>query len=182
MVSIIARSTSRPNQRASSPTRSYTQNNSSSWVRSFGFSVQTEEHRFTVSDKQLDQQALTSVFDSDQNIVAYQLNPDLQTISYTALPDADHKSLDQALLALGLVQTNEVAQTSSTYGISEEPLHAGIAALLAFPLVLQMFGMWFGSAWHLPVIVEWALATPIQFWLGLRFYRGSDRSARSLRG
>ena len=126
-----------------------------------------------MSDKQLDQQVLTSIFDSDQNIVAYQLNPDLQTVTYTALPDADHKSLDQALLALGLVQTNEMAQTSSTYGISEEPLRAGIAALLAFPLVLQMIGMWIGSASHLPVIVEWALATPIQFWLGLRFYRGA---------
>lgn len=142
-------------------------------VRSFGFSVQTEEHRFTVSEKQVDQQALISIFDSDQNIVAYQLNPDLQTVIYTALPDADHKSLDQALLALGLVQTNEVAQTSSDYRISEERLHAGIAALLAFPLVLQMIGMWFGSAWHLSVIAEWALATPIQFWLGLRFYRGA---------
>ena len=81
------------------------------WVRSFGFSVQTEEHRFTVSDKQLDQQLLTSIFDSDQNIVAYQLNPDLQTVTYTALPDADHKSLDQALLALGLLQMNEMVQT-----------------------------------------------------------------------
>ena len=36
-----------------------------------------------------------------------------------------------------------------------------------------MIGMWIGSAWHLPVILEWALATPIQFWLGLQFYRGA---------
>ena len=34
---------------------------------------------------------------------------------------------------------DEVAQTPS-YGISEEPLRAGIAALLAFPLVLQVLG------------------------------------------
>ena len=143
------------------------------WVRSLGFSVQTEEHRFTASDKQFDQQLLTSLLDNDQNIVAYQLNTQLETISYTALPDADRESLDQTLLALGLVQTNEVAQTSSSHQTFTEPLHAGIAALLAFPLVLQMIGMWFGSAWHLPVILEWALATPIQFWLGLQFYRGA---------
>ena len=143
------------------------------WVRSLGFSVQTEEHRFTASDKQFDRQSLTNLLDNDQNIVAYQLNTQLETISYTALPDADRESLDQALLALGLVQTPEVAQTSSSYKTSTEPLHAGIAALLAFPLVLQMIGMWFGSAWHLPVILEWALATPIQFWLGLQFYRGA---------
>ena len=143
------------------------------WVRSLGFSVQTEEHRFTASDKQFDRQSLTNLLDNDQNIVAYQLNTQLETISYTALPDADRESLDQALLALGLVQTPEVDQTSSSYKTSTEPLHAGIAALLAFPLVLQMIGMWFGSAWHLPVILEWALATPIQFWLGLQFYRGA---------
>ena len=143
------------------------------WVRSLGFSVQTEEHRFTASDKQFDQQLLTNLLDNDQNIVAYQLNTQLETISYTALPDADRESLDQALLALGLVQTNEVAQTSSSHQTFTEPLHAGIAALLAFPLVLQMIGMWIGSAWHLPVILEWALATPIQFWLGLQFYRGA---------
>ena len=85
------------------------------WVRSLGFSVQTEEHRFTASDKQFDRQSLTNLLDNDQNIVAYQLNTQLETISYTALPDADRESLDQALLALGLVQTNEVAQTSSSY-------------------------------------------------------------------
>ncbi|MBE58792.1 MAG: hypothetical protein CMD66_05225 [Gammaproteobacteria bacterium] len=143
------------------------------WVRSFGFSVQTEEHRFTVSNTRFDERVLASLFDNDQNIVAYQLNPQLRTVSYTTLPDADHESLDHNLLALSMVQTKEVAQTSSTYKTSTEPLHAGIAAVLALPLVLQMIGMWVGSAWHLPVIVEWALATPIQFWLGLRFYKGA---------
>ena len=147
------------------------------WVRSLGFSVQTEEHRFTASDKQFDQQSLTSLLDNDQNIVAYQLNTQLETISYTALPDADRESLDQALLALGLVQTNEVAQTSSSYKTSTEPLHAGIAALLAFPLVLQMIGMWFGSAWHLPVIVEWA-SLP-RYSSGSAFNFTGERSQRS---
>ncbi len=143
------------------------------WVRSFGFSVRTEEHRFTVPDKWIDQRVLTNLFDNDQTIVAYQLNPQLQTVSYTTLPDADHKPLNQTLLSLGLVQANEVAQTLTTRETPKEPLHALIATLLAFPLVLQMIGMWVGSAWHLPVLAEWALATPIQFWLGLRFYTGA---------
>jgi len=143
------------------------------WVRSVGFSVQTEEHCFTTSNRQVDQQVLRNLLDTDQNVVAYQLNPQLHTVSYTVLPDSDHEPLDRALLALGLVCTTEVDQTPSTPKNSKESLHAMIAALLAFPLVLQMIGMWIGSAWHLPVMFEWALATPVQFWLGLRFYRGA---------
>ena len=146
------------------------------WVRSVGFSVQTEEHFFTASHEQFNQQVLTSLFDMDQNIVAYQLNPQLHTVSYTVLPDADHEPLDQALLTLGLVRTNEANQTPSTPKNSSESLHATIAAFLAFPLVLQMIGMWIGSAWHLPIMAEWVLATPIQFWLGLRFYRGATEA------
>ena len=143
------------------------------WVRSFGFSVETEEHRFKVPHKGFDQLVLANLFGNDQNVVAYQLNPQIHTVSYTVLPGADHEPLDQALLALGLVRTNEVDRTSGTPKKSKEPIHAAIAALLAFPLALQMLGMWIGSAWYLPVMLEWALATPIQFWLGLRFYRGA---------
>ena len=151
------------------------------WVRSFGFSVQTEEHRFTVSDKQLDQQLLTSIFDSDQNIVAYQLNPDLQTVTYTALPDADHESLDQALLALGLVQTNEVAQTSSTYGIYRT------AACRDRRAPRLPFGI--ANDWD----VDWISLTftgdsrvgpryPNTVLARTSILQGSDRSAHSLRG
>ncbi len=46
-----------------------------------------------------------------------------------------------------------------------------IAALLSFPLVLPMFVMPLGLDWSLPGWVQLALATPVQFWLGARFYR-----------
>jgi Cu+-exporting ATPase len=48
-----------------------------------------------------------------------------------------------------------------------------VAALLSFPLVLGMVAEWFGwTFWqgHISGWLQWALATPVQFWLGWRFY------------
>lgn len=48
------------------------------------------------------------------------------------------------------------------------------AALLSFPLVLGMIAEWLQwSFWYgyLPGWLQWVLATPVQFWLGARFYR-----------
>ncbi|MDR3213227.1 MAG: heavy metal translocating P-type ATPase [Azoarcus sp.] len=62
--------------------------------------------------------------------------------------------------------------------------HFGIAALLTFPLAVQMlamFGLWPGLEGRHELIPRgWqcALATPVQFWLGARFYRGAWRSLR----
>jgi Cu+-exporting ATPase len=47
-----------------------------------------------------------------------------------------------------------------------------LAALLSAPLVLPMAGMVVGYHWMPPGWLQWLLATPVQFWLGLRFYRG----------
>lgn len=46
-----------------------------------------------------------------------------------------------------------------------------VAALLSAPLVLPMAGMLVGQHWMLNGWWQWVLATPVQFWLGARFYR-----------
>ncbi len=46
-----------------------------------------------------------------------------------------------------------------------------VAALLSAPLVLPMVGMLLGQHWMLGGGWQWLLATPVQFWLGARFYR-----------
>ncbi|MPS48082.1 heavy metal translocating P-type ATPase [Methylobacillus sp.] len=58
----------------------------------------------------------------------------------------------------------------------------GIAALLTLPLVLPMAGMLLGQHWMLPGWVQWLLATPVQFWLGARFYRAGWKAAINLSG
>ncbi|HEY1226795.1 MAG TPA: heavy metal translocating P-type ATPase, partial [Ramlibacter sp.] len=56
------------------------------------------------------------------------------------------------------------------------------AAVLSLPLVLQMAAMAVGSGLALPGWVQWALATPVQFWLGARFYRAGWAAVRDRSG
>ena len=53
------------------------------------------------------------------------------------------------------------------------------AGLLSLPLVLPMIGTLFGAAWTLPGWLQWLLATPVQFWLGARFYRAGWKALRA---
>jgi Cu+-exporting ATPase len=46
-----------------------------------------------------------------------------------------------------------------------------LAMALSLPLVAPMFASLFGAHWMLPGGLQWLLATPVQFWLGARFYR-----------
>ncbi len=65
-----------------------------------------------------------------------------------------------------------------------EMRHFWIAALLTLPLAAQMpamFGWWplaEGQHDHVPRWIQLLLATPVQFWIGARFYRGAWASLR----
>ncbi|MDG0854764.1 copper-translocating P-type ATPase [Pelomonas puraquae] len=50
---------------------------------------------------------------------------------------------------------------------------------LSAPLVLPMFATLFGAHWMLPGWLQLALATPVQFWLGARFYRAGWKALRA---
>jgi P-type Cu+ transporter len=56
------------------------------------------------------------------------------------------------------------------------------SALLSLPLVLPMVGALFGADWALPGWLQLAFATPVQFWLGARFYRAGWKALRALSG
>ncbi len=49
----------------------------------------------------------------------------------------------------------------------------GIGLLLCAPLLLPMLLMPLGVSWMPPAWVQFALATPVQFWLGARFYKAA---------
>ncbi len=55
-----------------------------------------------------------------------------------------------------------------------------IALVLSAPLIAQMPFMFFGEGGHdlIPRAWQWLLATPVQFWIGLRFYRGAWSALR----
>jgi Cu+-exporting ATPase len=54
-----------------------------------------------------------------------------------------------------------------------------VAAALSAPLLLPMIGLPFGQHWMLPGWIQLALATPVQFWLGARFYRAGWKAVRA---
>ncbi len=53
-----------------------------------------------------------------------------------------------------------------------------ISALLTAPLLVQMLLMFAGIHFMLPGWLQFALATPVQFWIGARFYSGSFNSLK----
>uniref|UniRef100_UPI00190FBB88 cation transporter n=1 Tax=Geminicoccus flavidas TaxID=2506407 RepID=UPI00190FBB88 len=57
--------------------------------------------------------------------------------------------------------------------------HAALALALALPLVLPMAAMPFGLELAPPAWLQFALAAPVQFWLGARFYRAGLAALRA---
>ncbi|MFP3518761.1 heavy metal translocating P-type ATPase [Pseudomonas sp. SIMBA_077] len=54
-----------------------------------------------------------------------------------------------------------------------------LAIVLALPLVLPMLLMPFGIHWMLPAWAQFALATPVQFVLGARFYKAAWKAVKA---
>ena len=54
-----------------------------------------------------------------------------------------------------------------------------LAIGLSIPLIAPMLGRLFGAHWMLPGWLQMALATPVQFWLGARFYRAGWKALRA---
>jgi Cu+-exporting ATPase len=68
------------------------------------------------------------------------------------------------------------------HGISRDLLPVLIGVLLSAPLALPMVGDLFGKHWMLPGWVQFLLATPVQFWLGARFYKAGWHALKALTG
>ncbi len=58
----------------------------------------------------------------------------------------------------------------------------GVGLALSAPLVLPMLGDLFGQDWMLPAWLQFALATPVQFILGARFYKAGWHALKALTG
>lgn len=65
---------------------------------------------------------------------------------------------------------------------SREVRHLQWAALLSLPLVLPMVALLWGEHWMLPGWLQFALATPVQFWLGARFYKAGWKALKARTG
>jgi Cu+-exporting ATPase len=72
--------------------------------------------------------------------------------------------------------------TPQERSLQHERTHLVIATLLSLPLLLPMLALPFGLHWMLPGWLQWVLATPVQFWLGARFYRAAWGALKSRSG
>jgi len=73
---------------------------------------------------------------------------------------------------------DDAAALSPWHGFG--PVAVGLA--LSIPLMAPMLGDLFGQDWILPPWVQLLLATPVQFWLGARFYRAGWHAAKARTG
>jgi Cu+-exporting ATPase len=98
--------------------------------------------------------------------------------------------VEDAVLHAAVVDAGYVAKADSPASVDErgpapasrltrESRHLLIAALLTLPLLLPMIGVPFGKHWMLPGWWQLAFAAPVQFWLGMRFYKAAWKAVRA---
>ncbi len=102
-------------------------------------------------------------------------------------PGVEPAQLAVAVSAAGYGATVVVEEAASAPGEPAAAARTGlppwwpvaVAAALSLPLALPMAGAAFGRHWMLPGWVQFALAAPVQFWLGARFYRAGWGALRA---
>ena len=114
------------------------------------------------------------------------VNVATETAKVSFMPDVSTKQLIDAVISAGYGATEisesgraeEKARKQAAY--ERELRLFWISALLTLPLVLQMGAMFSDHDMDmLPRWLQWLLATPVQFWIGRRFYVGAWHALRS---
>lgn len=140
-----------------------------------GYQVSTEETDLTITGMTCAscagrvEKALTAVTGVTQAMV----NLATMRARITRLTGAAPASeLIQAVVNAGY-QAQEPFQASKEPPpkINRELVHLILAGVLSLPLVMPMLFAVVGIELTIPGAVQWLLATPVQFWLGARFYR-----------
>ncbi len=99
--------------------------------------------------------------------------------------DVVHSGADTAALVAAVQRAGYEAHAVAERGATPAHTNAdagwrvALAALLSAPLVLPMLGDLLGRHGMLPAWWQFALATPVQFWLGARFFRAGWKAVRA---
>ncbi|MBF6027912.1 copper-translocating P-type ATPase [Pseudomonas sp. P115] len=88
-------------------------------------------------------------------------------------------AVDKAGYTATLPQTETATDATQARRLHRERWSLLLAIALALPLVLPMLVEPFGLHWMLPAWVQFALATPVQFILGARFYIAAWKAVRA---
>ncbi|MEL4179339.1 heavy metal translocating P-type ATPase [Roseateles sp. PN1] len=116
-------------------------------------------------------------------VLQAEVNLATETAQLRALSTVEADQLLAAVLRAGYGA--QLQQDSEVNAQPDRPswAHSGgpvlLAALLSAPLVLPMLAELFGGHWMLNGYWQLALAAPVQFWLGARFYRAGWAALRA---
>jgi len=88
-------------------------------------------------------------------------------------------AVDKAGYTATLPQSEKATDANQAQRLQRERWSLLLAILLALPLVLPMLVEPFGLHWMLPAWAQFALATPVQFIFGARFYIAAWKAVRA---
>ena len=88
-------------------------------------------------------------------------------------------AVTQAGYSASLWQAEQKQGDEQQQNLRRERWSLVLAILLALPLVLPMLVQPFGLHWMLPAWAQFALATPVQFIFGARFYVAAWKAVRA---
>ncbi|PFG21997.1 Cu+-exporting ATPase [Pseudomonas lurida] len=94
-------------------------------------------------------------------------------------PGALIAAVDKAGYTATLPQSETTTEANQAQRLHRERWALLLAILLALPLVLPMLVAPFGLHWMLPAWAQFALATPVQFIFGARFYIAAWKAVRA---
>ena len=112
-------------------------------------------------------------------VLSAEVNLVMETAQISVTPEgATADQLVDAVVATGF-QAKVIHQESPVIAELNQTQQASmpdwapvaISALLSSPLLVAMLIAWAGWQGQLPAWLQWMLATPVQFWLGWRFYK-----------
>jgi P-type Cu+ transporter len=154
------------------------------WIDSAGFGLETEQALLTVQniscaacvgriEKSLAK--MPGIEQANVNLATSQVKVSWYRGLLT-LNDIRHRLEQINYPALRVEENQDDALTDSHQHLLKLSLF-GLG--LSLPMLVVMVVSLFGSAWNLPGWIQFLLATPVQFWLGLRFYKGAWHSLKN---
>ncbi|WP_196159319.1 heavy metal translocating P-type ATPase [Reinekea sp. G2M2-21] len=153
------------------------------WVSAAGFGLETQEVTVTVDnitcascvnriEKVLGK--MPGIEQASVNLATSQLKVTWYA-GLTTLSQIKHRLAD---INYPVVETENETQTTAA-SANTLLTHSLIGLALSLPMVVTMFAGLFGADWMLPSWVQFILTTPVQFWLGYRFYVGAYHSLKN---
>jgi P-type Cu+ transporter len=113
-------------------------------------------------------------------VASAEVNLATETATVALAEGAAAASLLEAVRGAGYEARLEARPASTSGDKSWRPV--AIASALTVPLLVPMLGELFGAYWMLPGWLQLALAAPVQFWLGARFYRAAWNALKARAG